>query len=136
MAIVPIKADGISSYGFHFVGAHGGLENWQCGFGLGLLFAGYPTFNFAFFYAGRARASSTQPCKCEMAAVAILPFNLDAGTIRLIDADVAGINGVARKLSMWTGRFARDIFRNNPDAFVAHTLVLHLCGLQRSFQKK
>lgn len=125
MAIVPVETDGISSYGFYFLGAHGGLENRQCGFGLGLLFAGCPAFGFPTFHAGRAWAGGPQPRKRPMAGVAIFPFNLDAGTLRLVDADMPGIDSVARKFSLWTGCLARDIFRNDADAFVAHTFVLH-----------
>lgn len=126
MAIVPIEADGIPAYGFYFLGAHSGLENRQCGFGLGLLFAGCPAFGFPPFHAGRARASGTQPRKRPVARVAIFPFNLYSRTLRLVDPDMPWIDGVVRKFYFWSGCFTRDVFRNDADAFVAHTFVLHL----------
>jgi hypothetical protein len=126
VAVVPSEADGISSYSLYFVGAHRGLENRERGFWFGLLLTGYSSFGFPFLHAGGARAGCAQPCKCPMAGVAIFPFNLDPRTLRLVDADVQGIDGAARKFYVWTGCFAGEIFRNDADAFVAHTFVLHL----------
>jgi len=95
VAIVPIEADGISSDGVHLVGSHSGLENRQWCFRFGLLFAGRSPFRFAFLHACGAWARGTQPCKGPVAGVAILPYNLDARTFRLVDADMLGIDGVA-----------------------------------------
>ncbi len=131
VAIAPVEADRISSDGVHLVGSYRGLENRQCGFGFGLLFARRSSFRFAFLHAGGAWARGTQPCKGPVAGVAILPYNLDARTFRLVNADMLGIDGFAWKLVFWTGPFARDVFRDDADAFVAHNLFLHLNATRR-----
>ena len=131
MAIVPIEADGISSDRVDFVGSHGGLENRQRGFWLRLLFArcSRPSASRSSTQVAHGHAARNQ-AKRPVAGVAIFPYNLDARTLRLVDADMLGIDGVARKFFFRARGFARGIFRKNADAFVAHTFVLHLSDRQ------
>ncbi len=126
MAIVPIEADGISTDRVDFVGSHRRFEDRQCCFRFGLLLSWRPAFRFAFFNAGGAGAGGTQPGKGPVAGVAIFPDNFDPSAICLVDADMLGIDGFARKFFLCAGGFAGDIVRKNADAFVAHIVVLHL----------
>ena len=126
MAIVPVEADGIAPDRVYVVGAYGGFEHGKRSFRLRLWLTRLAPSGFAFFHAGRARARCTQPEKRPVAGVAILPYYFDASAFCLVDADMLRVDGFARKFLLWTCGFARYIFRNNANAFMAHTLFLHL----------
>lgn len=126
MAIVPIEADGISPYGVYVVGPYGRFKHRERCCWLRLLLARFAPVGFAFFHAGCARARCTQPGKGPVAGVAILPYYFDARPLRLVDADVLRVNGFAGKFLLRARGLACDVFRNYADAFVAHTLFLHL----------
>jgi hypothetical protein len=126
VAIVPIEADGISPYGMNVVRSDCGFKYRKRCCRLRLLLAWRASLGFAFFYAGCAWARGTQPGKRPAARVAIFPYDFDASSLRLVDADVLRVDGLARKFNLGTRGLARYIFRKDADAFVAHTLFLHL----------
>lgn len=126
VSIVPIEADGVASDCMYFVGTRGRLKDGKRCFRLRFRLARLASIGFAFFHAFRARAGRPQPGKSPMARVAVLPDDFYASAVALVDANVLRIDGFARQLLLLPSRFAGYIFRDNTDALMAHTLVLHL----------
>lgn len=120
MAVIPMEADGVMSYGSHGFRARRRLIHRQQRLRFRLWLAGSASGFFALIMAGGTWTSITQPCKAPMAAMAVLPDDFHSGAFGLEDAHLGRGLCFRRKFALHSLASARLCFRNKLNAFVPH----------------